>query len=259
MGGCRGVDVGDGEAVDGVGHALARGDGFGGVPGFVAGADTAAFVEGLAVGCRLLLVLAAARGFGDGLCLEVRRDAVFGGGVIVVEDVTGFFAGTGVDLVEVLAHGMEVFHVLGEVLQRDVEVGVVGEQVAVVAVVANLPGIGENLFGFEVGLIHRDFGAVVVLDHDVVEGGFVVAGFVRIDAAVEKGAREHTAVHVGEAGRGGRSCWECEGREQAAAGQGADDVLLPGGFLGSHGGWESFFLFLFCLLTGDMIANDSQK
>lgn len=29
MGGCCGVDVGDGEAVDGVGHALARGDGFG--------------------------------------------------------------------------------------------------------------------------------------------------------------------------------------------------------------------------------------
>ena len=34
-----GLDVGDGEAVDGVGHARTGGDGLGGVLGLVAGAD----------------------------------------------------------------------------------------------------------------------------------------------------------------------------------------------------------------------------
>jgi len=58
-GGC-GLDVGDGEAVDGVAHALAGGDGLGGVLGLVAGADAAALVEGLAVGCGLLFVGTAA-------------------------------------------------------------------------------------------------------------------------------------------------------------------------------------------------------
>lgn len=75
--------------------------------------------------------------------------------------------------------------------------------------------------------------ALLVRDEKVVEGGFVVAGFVGIDAAVEKAACEHAAVHVGEAGRGGRGC-RSEGGE------------IPGKFIlrltGERGRRDEFFI-----------------
>lgn len=99
----------------------------------------------------------------------------------MVEDFAGFLAGAGVELVEVLAHGVQVLHVLGEVLQGDVEAGATREQVAVVAVVLDLPGVGRDLLGGEVGLVHRDLAAVGVFDHGIVVGGEVDGGDGRPD------------------------------------------------------------------------------
>ena len=93
-----GLDVGDGEAVDGVAHALAGGDDLGGVLGFVAGADAAALVEGLAVGVLDHgIVVGGEVDGGDG-----RPD---GGGVNLRDTVLNVEGAAGADALRDLAAG----------------------------------------------------------------------------------------------------------------------------------------------------------
>lgn len=65
-----GLDVGDGEAVDGVGHARTGGDGLGGVLGLVAGADALRDLAAGFLGEGARLVGAGER---DGFLIKLSR------------------------------------------------------------------------------------------------------------------------------------------------------------------------------------------
>lgn len=93
--------------------------------------------------------------------------------VVGVDDVLDGLVGQG------LGVGADVARAVAAV-DHDGELVAV-EQVAVVAVVLDFPGVGRNLLGGEVGLVHRDLAAVGVLDHGIVVGGEVDGGDGRPD------------------------------------------------------------------------------
>ena len=131
----------------------------------------------------------------------------------MVEDFAGFLAGAGVELVKVLARGIEVLHVLGEVLQGDVEVGAIGEQQLVAGVEdAARGGEDGDIADGVVRVRHGQDGELAVAEVELVavlhgDDGVVAREVDALEAVVGHGGvgdalfRHEGGVEVGVVGR----------------------------------------------------------